>query len=56
LTDSRKLEKCNKIVYPLPRIEDSIKRLADPKYFTSTDLIKGFGQIRYILMTGSALP
>jgi hypothetical protein len=61
LTDSRKLnEKCDKIVYPivypLPRIEDSIQRLADPKYFTSMDLIKGFWQIRYILMTGSTLP
>jgi hypothetical protein len=46
LTDFRKLNKrCNKIVYPLPRIEDSIQRLADPKFFTSMDLIKGFWQI-----------
>jgi hypothetical protein len=43
LTDFRRLnEKCNKIVYPLSRIEDSIQRLANPKYFTSMDLIKGF--------------
>lgn len=47
LTGFRKLnEKCNKIVYPLPRIEDSIQRLADPKYFTSMDLMKGFWQIQ----------
>jgi hypothetical protein len=46
LTDFRRLnERCNKIVYPLPRIEDSIQRLADPKYFSSMDLIRGFWQI-----------
>ena len=46
LTDFRCLnERCNKIVYPLPRIEDSIQRLAEPKFFSSMDLIKGFWQI-----------
>ena len=46
LTDFRKInERCNKVVYPLPRIEDSIQRLENPRYFTSLDLTKGFWQI-----------
>ena len=46
LTDFRKINDCcNKIVYPLPRIEDSIQRLEAPRYFTSMDLTKGFWQI-----------
>jgi hypothetical protein len=45
LADFSKLNgRCNKIVYPLPRIEDSIQRLADPKYFSSMDRVKGFWQ------------
>ena len=45
LTDFRKVnERCEKVVYPLPRIEDSIQRLENPKYFTSLDLTKGFWQ------------
>ena len=47
LTDFRKVnEQCNKVVYPLPRIEDTIQRLENPKFFTSMDLTKGFWQIR----------
>ena len=43
LTDFRKVnECCNKVVYPLPRIEDSIQRLQDPKFFTTLDFTKGF--------------
>ena len=46
LTDFRKInEKCNKVVYPLPRIEDSLQRLDNPQFFTSLDLTKGFWQI-----------
>ena len=46
LTDFRKVnECCNKVVYPLPRIEDSIQRLENPKFFTTLDLTKGFWQI-----------
>ena len=46
LTDFRKINDCcNKIVYPLPRIEDSIQRLEAPRFFTSMDLTKGFWQI-----------
>ena len=46
LTDFRKVnERCNKVVYPLPRIEDSIQRLDNPQFFSSMDLTKGFWQI-----------
>ena len=46
LTDFRKVnERCNKVVYPLPRIEDSIQRLDNPKFFSTMDLTKGFWQI-----------
>ena len=46
LTDFRKVnEKCEKVVYPLPRIEDSLQRLNKPRFFTSLDLTKGFWQI-----------
>ena len=46
LTDFRKInDKCNKIVYPLPRIEDSIQKLDNPQFFTSLDLLKGFWQL-----------
>ena len=46
LTDFRKVnERCNKVVYPLPRIEDSIQRLENPRFFSSMDLTKGFWQI-----------
>ena len=46
LTDFRKInERCNKIVFPLPRIEDSIQRLEAPRYFSTMDLTKGFWQI-----------
>ena len=46
LTDFRKInERCNKVVFPLPRIEDSIQRLEAPRYFSTMDLTKGFWQI-----------
>ena len=46
VTDFRKVnERCDKVVYPLPRIEDSIQRLKDPRIFSSLDLTKGFWQI-----------
>ena len=46
LTDFRRInEKCNKMVYPLPRIEDSIQKLDSPQFFTTLDLTKGFWQI-----------
>ena len=46
LTDFRKVnERCNKVVYPLPRIEDSIQKLDSPRYFSSMDLTKGFWQV-----------
>ena len=46
LTDFRKInERCNKVVYPLPRIEDSLQRLENPRLFSSLDLTKGFWQI-----------
>ena len=46
LTDFRRInEACDKMVYPLPRIEDSLQKLSDPKIFSSLDLTKGFWQI-----------
>ena len=46
LTDFRKVNAvCEKVVYPLPRIEDSVQRLESPQFFTSMDLTKGFWQI-----------
>ena len=46
LTDFRRInERCEKIVFPLPRIEDSLQRLDKPQFFTSLDLLKGFWQL-----------
>ena len=46
LTDFRRVnERCDKVVHPLPRIEDSIQRLESPSFFSSMDLTKGFWQI-----------
>ena len=46
LTDFRKVnDACDKVVYPLPRIEDSIQKLENPRFFSSMDLTKGFWQI-----------
>ena len=46
LTDFRRVnEQCDKVVYPLPRIEDSLQRLDNPKIFSTMDLTKGFWQI-----------
>jgi hypothetical protein len=45
LTDFRKInERCDKVVYPLPHIDDSIHRLENPQFFSSMDLTKGFWQ------------
>ena len=57
LTDFRRInERCNKVVHPLPRIEDSIQRLENPSFFSSMDLTKGFGKSQYIPMTANSLP
>ncbi len=46
LTDFRKInDQCDKVVYPLPRIEDSLQKLDNPVIFTSLDLTKGFWQM-----------
>jgi len=46
VTDFRKVNAATqKVVYPLPRIEDALHRLKDPKFFTSIDLVKGFWQV-----------
>ena len=46
LTDFQRVnEQCDKVVYPLPRIEDSLQRLDNPKIFSTMDLTKGFWQI-----------
>ena len=46
LTDFRRInDRCNKVVFPLPRIEDSLQKLDKPEFFTSLDLTKGFWQI-----------
>ena len=46
LTDFRKInDQCDKMVYPLPRIEDSLQKLDNPCIFSSMDLTKGFFQI-----------
>ena len=45
-TDFRKLNSVTqKVSFPLPNINDSIRRLDNPKVFTSLDLLKGFFQI-----------
>ena len=46
VTDFRKVNaRCERQVYPLPRIEDSLQRLKDPKFFSCLDLAKGFWQV-----------
>ena len=46
LTDFRKVnDRCDKMVYPLPRIEDSLQKLDNPCIFSTMDLTKGFWQI-----------
>lgn len=46
VTDFRKLNaRCERIVYPLPRIEDSLQKLKNPKFFSTMDLQKGFWQV-----------
>ena len=45
-TDFRKVnERCERHVYPLPRIEDSLQKLKEPRFFSTMDLQKGFWQI-----------
>ena len=46
VADFRKLNaRCERQIYPLPRIEDSLRRLSDPKFFSCLDLQKGFWQV-----------
>ena len=63
VTDFRKVNAATqKVIYPLPRIEDALHRLKNPKFFTSVDLVKGFWQVPiaeedrhiYAFSTGSA--
>ena len=45
-TDFRKLNaRCERVVYPLPRIEDSLRKLKNPQFFSTMDLQKGFWQV-----------
>ena len=63
VTDFRKVNAATqKVVYPLPRIDEALHRLKNPKIFTSLDLVKGFWQVPiaeedrhiYAFSTGSA--
>ena len=46
VTDFRKVNaRCERVVYPLPRIEDSLRKLKEPKFFSTMDLQKGFWQV-----------
>ena len=46
VTDFRKVNAATqKVIYPLPRIEDALHRLKNPQFFTSLDLVKGFWQV-----------
>ena len=63
VTDFRKVNAATqKVVYPLPKIEDALHRLENPRFFTSMDLVKGFWQVPiaeedrhiYAFSTGSA--
>ena len=45
-TDFRKLNKITeKVSFPLPNINDAIRRFADPRVFTTLDLLKGYHQV-----------
>ena len=46
VTDFRKLNaRCERVVYPLPRIEDALQKLKEPRFFSTMDLQKGFWQV-----------
>ena len=46
VTDFRRVNAATqKVIYPLPRIEDALHRLKNPRFFTSLDLVKGFWQV-----------
>ena len=46
VTDFRKVNAATqKVIYPLPRIEDALQRLKNPQFFSSLDLVKGFWQV-----------
>ena len=46
VTDFRKVNaRCERVVYPLPRIEDALRQLKEPKFFSTMDLQKGFWQV-----------
>ena len=44
-TDFRKVNaRCERVVYPLPRIDDALHKLKSPKFFSTMDLMKGFNK------------
>ena len=46
VTDFRKVNaRCERVVYPLPRIEDALRQLKEPRFFSTMDLTKGFWQV-----------
>ena len=46
VTDFRKINaRSERVVYPLPRIDDALQKLKDPRFFSTMDLQKGFWQI-----------
>ena len=45
-TDFRKVNaRCERMIYPLPRIDDALRKLKSPRFFSSMDLQKGFWQV-----------
>ena len=46
VTDFRRVNaRCERVVYPLPRIDDALQKLNEPKFFSTMDLQKGFWQV-----------
>ena len=45
-TDFRKINaRSERVVYPLPRIDDTLQKLQKPRFFSTMDLLKGFWQV-----------
>ena len=45
-TDFRRINaRSERVVYPLPRIDDTLRRLRKPRFFSTMDLLKGFWQV-----------
>ena len=45
-TDFRKINaRSERVVYPLPRIDDTLRKLRSPRFFSTMDLLKGFWQV-----------